>query len=33
MNTWILTSTPQYVFMVWYVVKQRDIVTFCIALY
>jgi hypothetical protein len=27
-NAWSYTSTPQYVFMVWYLVKLRDNFTF-----
>jgi hypothetical protein len=27
-NAWSYTSTPQYVFMAWYLVKERDNFTF-----
>jgi len=29
-NAWIYTSTPQYVFMAWYLVKYRTITDLCI---
>jgi hypothetical protein len=32
-NAWSYTSTPQYVFMTWYLVKNRDNFTFYIYLY
>jgi len=32
MNAWSYTSTPQYVFMAWCLVKHRDNLTFILSL-
>jgi len=32
-NEWSYTSTPQYVFMVWWLIKYRDYFVFTLVLY